>query len=209
MADKLKLLQFTREVYQDMGIYPPHSIQKQHPVNWRNVFILFSLVQIFIVSLAYLIFEAESIVDAGFPFYVINTEFSCAIYYLTNLWKMPKILKLIECFEKFIVESKMWCDVITFGTELKNRCNFQLELGIRNSGTSTKYDELAENIETVLKLFHVVLVKLSFIGISSSNLIVTTVNYFIFDLGDESYYLPTAVMCVHSNAQKYRSTYQS
>lgn len=107
MAGQLKLLRSTQKVYQHMGIYPPQSNQNQLQFNWRNILMLFSLIQIFIFSLAFLIFEAETIVDAGSSFYAVNSLLCCTIYYLMKMWKMPKIRKLIENFEKFIEESKL------------------------------------------------------------------------------------------------------
>lgn len=53
-----------------------------------------------------------------------------------------------------------------------------------------------ENIEKLSKLFHIVFVELSLIGFVACSLAITAVNYFIYDLKDESYYLPSKVMYV-------------
>lgn len=108
MAERLKLLQFIQSTYTSIGIYPPQSNQNRRSVNWRKIFMLFSLMQILILSLAFLIFEAKTVIDAGFPFFVVNTELCCTVYYLINMWKMPKILKIIKEFEKCAEESEFW-----------------------------------------------------------------------------------------------------
>lgn len=116
MADRLKLLQLLQKVYQDMGICPSQPNQIRHPINWRSIYFLFSFIQLFIFSFAFLIFAASSIVDAGTSFYVAVTELCCIVYYLINKLKMPRILKLIEHFEKFIEKRKFCLDVIDFNS---------------------------------------------------------------------------------------------
>lgn len=106
MAEQIKLLKLTQKMYQDMGIYPPQSNQNRRSINWRNIFMLVSFIQLLISSFAFLIDEADSIVDAGTSFYVAITELCCIVYYLINMWKIPKILKLIEHYENFIEKSK-------------------------------------------------------------------------------------------------------
>lgn len=104
--ERLKLLQFTQKVYQEMGIYPSQSNQNWHSINWRNTFTLFSFVQLFIFSGAFLIFEAETVIDAGQSFYTTDTVLWSTIFYLIQWWKMSKILKLIEGFGNFIEKSE-------------------------------------------------------------------------------------------------------
>lgn len=106
MAGRLKLLQFTQKTYLHIGILPSQPNQYWLSMNWFKVFMLLSLIQMAIFSLAFLLFESDNIVDAGLSFFAVNSEIFCAIHYLINLWKFPKILELIECFEKFIEKSE-------------------------------------------------------------------------------------------------------
>lgn len=106
MAGRLKLLQFTQKTYSNIGIYPSQSNQNGLPINWFNIFMMLSFIPMATFSLAFLLFEADDIVDAGLSFFAVNSEIFCAIYYLINMWKMPKILKLIESFERFIESSE-------------------------------------------------------------------------------------------------------
>lgn len=67
-------------------------------------------------------------------------------------------------------------------------------LGINYTGTSTEYHKLNENIEKMSKFAHLIFVKLSFVGIASSALLITGINYFINDLKEMAFYLPFPVM---------------
>lgn len=107
MAGRLKLLQFTQKAYRHIGIYPSQSNRNWHSINWRSIFMLFSLIQMAVSSLAFLLFEANDIVDAGLSFFAVNSEICCTTYYLINMWKIPKILELIERFDKFIENSEL------------------------------------------------------------------------------------------------------
>lgn len=104
MAARLKLLQFTQKLFQEMGICPSPSNPNWRSINWRNSSVLISLIQMLIFSLAFLVFKADNIVDAGSCFYAVSTELICSIILLINIHNMPKILKLIEKFEDFIEE---------------------------------------------------------------------------------------------------------
>lgn len=65
MAGRLKLLQFTQKTYSNIGIYPSQSNQNGLPINWFNIFMMLSFIQMATFSLAFLLFEADDIVDAG------------------------------------------------------------------------------------------------------------------------------------------------
>lgn len=58
----------------------------------------------------------------------------------------------------------------------------------------TMYNELNRKIEQASHLIHLVLVWVSTSGVVLPPLIVTIINYVIYGLGDESFYLPFPVM---------------
>lgn len=68
------------------------------------------------------------------------------------------------------------------------------------SNTVPKYIEL---IERMSELVHFALVKLSAPGCSLPALLTTAINYSIYDLGDESYYLAIPVMYVFDENQLF------
>lgn len=59
-----------------------------------------------------------------------------------------------------------------------------------------KYSELNEKIEQMTYLLYILVVKASLIMTFPSALLVTAINYFIYDLGAESYFLPVPLMYV-------------
>lgn len=58
----------------------------------------------------------------------------------------------------------------------------------------TMYKELSEKIEYVNKVVHFCLTRLTVVGVVQPALFVTMVNFFIYDLGRDSFYLPFPVM---------------
>lgn len=197
MAARLKVLRFTQKIYQDMGICPSPSNPNLHSINWRNCSVLISLAQMLIFSLAFLAFKADNIVDVGTAFYAVVTETVCSIYMIINFYNMPKILKLIEKFETFIDQSKSFGWKSSFFLLKFWISIYFLEcLGIKKSDTSTKYSDLIEIIEKVTKWYYIVYVKVTSIGMIFATLLITLINYFVNDLGDESYFLAFPVLCV-------------
>lgn len=69
--------------------------------------------------------------------------------------------------------------------------------GVQNSTTRrTEYKKLIKTIEYICELFFLALMKISIPAIMTSALIVTLINFIIFDLGDDAYYLPFPTMFV-------------
>lgn len=60
----------------------------------------------------------------------------------------------------------------------------------------TMYMELTEKIERMSKLVYSIFVEASLVGLVIPPLLITLVNYFVYDLSEESYFLPTPVMYV-------------
>lgn len=75
---------------------------------------------------------------------------------------------------------------------LRKTVNFIL-LYIRNSGLKNEwiqnamYDEVIEKIEQMSKLIHFGLIKVSFVCSVTVPVLMTSLNYFIFEKGDESF----------------------
>lgn len=69
-------------------------------------------------------------------------------------------------------------------------------IGSRNPISKSKYVNLINNIERMSKFFHFVLTKLTVASVVAPDVLITLGNYFIYDLGDESYYLSAPMMYV-------------
>lgn len=74
---------------------------------------------------------------------------------------------------------------------------FLLYLGVRRSTSrQAGYTQLIKIIEYICELFYLALLKISIPTIMLCALIVTLINFFILDLGDDAYYLPFPTMYV-------------
>lgn len=62
-----------------------------------------------------------------------------------------------------------------------------------SNDVATKYGELNATINQICKLVHVG-INLNTSALMFSALVMTAINYFVYDRGDDSYYLPIAVM---------------
>lgn len=64
------------------------------------------------------------------------------------------------------------------------------------------YKMIAAKFERLSNLAHLIMVKYSTVGFALPPLIVTVINYFIHDLGDESYFLTFRTLYVLKMSQK-------
>lgn len=64
------------------------------------------------------------------------------------------------------------------------------------SKAQAMYAELNRNIELITELMYFAVVKLTPIGVMVPALIITVVNYCVYGLGNESFFLPIMVMYV-------------
>lgn len=62
----------------------------------------------------------------------------------------------------------------------------------------TNYQKLNEIIELVSEIYYFLLLKISIPGVILPPLFVTIVNYYVYDLGNESYFLPFPFLYVVS-----------
>lgn len=69
-------------------------------------------------------------------------------------------------------------------------------LGSFNPISKAKFSDVSDRIERMSKFFHFVLTKLTLVGVVAPSAIMTVYNYYINDLGEESFYLPVSVMYV-------------
>lgn len=64
------------------------------------------------------------------------------------------------------------------------------------------YDKAIERIELIYRLIDVIVVKMSYVGVMIPPLINTAVNYFVYDLKDESFLMPRPMWCVENRVRK-------
>lgn len=105
MAPSIKLFQFLKEFYTMVGIVPPQEKNEKLSFNLRNVSILFCYAQLCFTVLAFFIFKATTMVEYGSSFFIFMTMFVVKGFFLTVMWQITNILKLIADFDKFIEKS--------------------------------------------------------------------------------------------------------
>lgn len=101
----MKLFHHIRKWFETLGVYP---VQWQRKSLWneRNLFVIISLVQMFISSLAYFLYEAKSIGEYADSFFMVFTNVVCVVFFSISIFKMSSIHMLIGEFEQFIEKSE-------------------------------------------------------------------------------------------------------
>lgn len=107
MVGSIKLFQFIQKFHQTIGIYPSSQPnRKQHSINLTNTIFLICSVQNMFATAAFLVFEANSMFDYGFPIFSIIGIINGVVIYLTFIWQSKNTLKFIEFSERFIEKRK-------------------------------------------------------------------------------------------------------
>lgn len=104
MADHTELFRSLRRMYQILGIYSPETNQT-HLFSGKIIFFAASIILMFITSITFFLWEAETMDDYGTSFYGSMTQLSSAHNFVIVVWRMPLILKLLKGFEDFIETS--------------------------------------------------------------------------------------------------------
>lgn len=90
-----------------MGTFPSQSSQKADSINVRNKICLICDGQMTFTAFAYCLFEAKTIFEYGFGFYIVICMINGIVLDLLFTWKCENILKLIENCEEFMKKSKL------------------------------------------------------------------------------------------------------
>lgn len=120
------------------------------------------------------------------------------VYYPIIILKMPDILTLIANYEELIGKSK-WASALICAMSA-NSIQFRIELfhfsslGMLNSILASKYTKFSADVELGSEILYFMMTKLSVVGYIAPHLLLTIGNYFIYELGDESYVLPCPMM---------------
>lgn len=186
MDGKIKLFQFVQNGYQIMGIYPSQS-NRNVLLNAKNVYFSLTMIEMIISSMAFFVFQAESIEEFGQSFFVSITILYALVGLLITIWKIPNILMLIEHFDEFV--GKRECGIFV-AIEFAPSQILKLILGAeQNSIAKTIYTEVNEKIERTTVNINFCLLKVSTTVSNVGSIITTEVNYFVHNMGDDSFEL--------------------
>lgn len=203
MAGRIYLFRALQGYHHTMGVYPCKSDQ-EWPLKSKNWLVIITVAQQLVSSLAFFLFKAKSAAEFGWTFYIFTTESTTISYYLVQIFHFGNTLKLIKKFEIFIHESKWSAQTflwkMTFQTiEYSTLHSFVCWIVETNIERTPYYGELNGKIEKISRILHFCCVFLTEIATIVPFLIVTIINYMIYDRGDESFYLPFPVVYVCYN----------
>lgn len=100
-----KLFWSLRRFYQLVGLQPKRN-SRVCLMNWRNVFISFIIMAMFLSTTSFFLFEANSIQNMGISWYISITELLIAIIWWTLIHQISNLFRLIEAVDKSIEKSK-------------------------------------------------------------------------------------------------------
>lgn len=99
------LFQYVKSTYQIMGIYPSQS-NRDCSFNIKIFCITSSMMFVAIASIAYLLFDTQSVMEFGWCFNSVVALLVMLLNFFVQLSKMPKIRRLVQNFEAFIKKSE-------------------------------------------------------------------------------------------------------
>lgn len=185
----MKLFQSVRKFYENMGFYPSQVGQKC-PFNRRNFAILSILSLTLVCMTSSFLFASRTITEYAESFYVSLTVFVCTVHFLTSFWKSPKIYAFVEKLEEFNENRKFFCEWNQ--SIYVNPFDFPAEL-LDDTATAV-YGDLIEKIESMSDIIYFVVPKLTTAAYFFPNIMLTLINLYVHDLGDEAYYSAFPIM---------------
>lgn len=105
MAGPIRLFVSFRRFYQMLGI-DPSQVNPKWGLNWKNLFFLYSLAQMFVLTMAFCLCEAKTIFDYGSSAFIGITVLACFIAYLLQYFEMVNTLNWINKIDELIEKSK-------------------------------------------------------------------------------------------------------
>lgn len=191
----MKLFRTVQKLYQMMDIWPSQPNQQRSRFTTKNVLFFLFRLPILLSTLGYILFEKVTIIQRMHSFLVWITQSVCTINFVISFYKMPNIVKYIEKAEQIFQKSKFgW---IIWKT-LKHWNALYFLVGIEKTAFEmvVVYNELNEKIEKMSKFFYIALLKVTPAALLGPIWTLTSVNYFIKNLGEDSFKLPFPVMYV-------------
>lgn len=101
----MKLFQSIKEFHRKLGLDPPQPGENSS-INSKNLLVLLSIALGAILTAAFCVFEAETVLDYGKSYFASGTEFFNVGCFVSNIWKWQNTWKTIEKLETFIQKSR-------------------------------------------------------------------------------------------------------
>lgn len=100
----MQLFRRVRTFYKTLGVCSLPSNQT-YLFNKKIFMIYLNIALVNIAGIEFLRHDATSVADYGKSFYGSVTQFGCLCGFITTIWQMRNILKLIEKYEAFVAKS--------------------------------------------------------------------------------------------------------
>lgn len=102
MAGSVGFSQHFQKVHKFIGIFQKES----KSIDTKSIICGMCSVQFLLTTLAFIVFEANSMFDYGFGFFVLILIIEAVVIYLLFIWQSANTLHFIDNCEKFIEKSK-------------------------------------------------------------------------------------------------------
>lgn len=192
MAGSIRFLQFVQKFYQIIGV---GRNQAPHSTRSTQKFFLIGSAQSMFTTAAFLMYEATSIFNYGYAFYILISIINSATIYVVFIWRSENTSKFIENCERFIEKSEY--PLIQFHLYvIGNVGNFCCPF-CAGDHSAVAYRELTEKIELFNKLLCFA-ITLTLAILYVSVLPYTFVRFYILNLGEDSFDLFYPPWCVNS-----------
>lgn len=104
----MKLFRWVRKGYCTIGMYPTKSNDDQRcSFNLKNLFVLISVVQLFLSSVVFFLFKAEATNDRADSFYMSISHLLGIWHVFIIIWILPQIYDIFGKFERLIDARKL------------------------------------------------------------------------------------------------------
>lgn len=105
MTGKQKTFQ---KCHQTIGYHPSQPNQKHRSINWVNIIFLNLMAQQWLTTATFSVFDANSMIEYGFSFYIIIDVADAIAIYSIFIWQSVNTLKFIHNCEEFVEMSKYY-----------------------------------------------------------------------------------------------------
>lgn len=198
-ALKMKLFQTAQKLCQMLDIWPSQS-NRSCTFSRKNVLFFVCRIPIIVSSLGYIIFEKATIIQRTRTFFAFITHVFATANFVITFSEMSKIVGFIERIEQLIQQSKCRIEVSVWSLSRVSRVKSlpRRYIGLERTSFETviSYSALNEKIEKVSKLLYHSLLKFTPAAVLTPSLIVTSINYFVNDLEEDSFELPFSTLYV-------------
>lgn len=111
MVVSLKIFQFIQKFQKIIGIHPIKSNRWHRSNIFRRAFFLIANAQFVLPTIAYLVFEGDTMFQFGMGVFIsISSVTSVTIYFLF-VWQLENMLKFIGICEEFIKKSTYYSQI--------------------------------------------------------------------------------------------------